>query len=49
MDCWVQRLRQASGVVTGKANLEVFASTLLQLAETDKSVVVVTSDYARFG
>lgn len=37
-------IEQPSGVATGKANLDVFASTLLEMAETDKSVVVVTSD-----
>jgi transketolase len=37
-------IEQGSAVVTGKANLEVFATTLHALAETDKSIVVVTSD-----
>ena len=30
--------------MTGKANLDVFANTLQDLAEKDKSIVVVTSD-----
>ena len=37
-------VEQGSGIVTGKANLDVFSSTLQQLAETDKDIVVVTSD-----
>ena len=37
-------IEQGSGVVTGKANLDVFANTLQELAEKDKSIVVVTSD-----
>ena len=31
-------------IIIGKANLEVFAATLELLAETDKNIVVVTSD-----
>lgn len=30
--------------ITGKANLEVFSATLQKLAETDRDIVVVTSD-----
>lgn len=37
-------IEQGSGVSTGKANLDVFANTLQELADNDKSVVVVTSD-----
>jgi transketolase len=37
-------IEQGSGVSTGKANLDVFANTLQELADKDKSVVVVTSD-----
>lgn len=37
-------IEQGSGVATGKANLEVFSNTLQELAEKDKSIVVVTSD-----
>jgi transketolase len=33
-----------TGVVNGKANLDVFSTTLQELAEKDRSVVVVTSD-----
>lgn len=32
------------GIGTAKANLDVFSATLQQLAETDKNIVVVTSD-----
>lgn len=37
-------VEQGSGIATGKANLDVFSSTLQELAETDKDIVVVTSD-----
>lgn len=33
-----------SNVKTGKANLEIFSSTLQQLAAVDKDIIVVTSD-----
>ena len=37
-------IEQGSGTVTGKANLDVFSNTLQELAETDRDIVVVTSD-----
>ena len=33
-----------SSVIIGKANLEIFAKTLLELAEHDRDILVVTSD-----
>lgn len=35
---------QGSGVATGRTNLDVFSTTLQELAESDKAIVVVTSD-----
>ncbi|MEJ1239822.1 transketolase C-terminal domain-containing protein [Chryseolinea sp. T2] len=37
-------VEQGSGVLNGRANLDVFSETLQALADKDKSVVVVTSD-----
>lgn len=37
-------VEHGSGVLTGKANLDVFSETLQQLAEKDRGIVVVTSD-----
>ncbi len=37
-------IEQGLGVVTGKPNLDVFSGTLQELADKDRSVVVVTSD-----
>ncbi|CAN5120976.1 transketolase family protein [soil metagenome] len=33
-----------TGLITGRANLEVFSETLQRLAETDRDIIVVTSD-----
>jgi transketolase len=33
-----------TGSITGRANLEVFSETLQRLAETDRNIIVVTSD-----
>jgi transketolase len=40
----VSTVIEHGSVVNGKANLDVFSSTLQELAENDKSIVVVTSD-----
>ncbi|MGC3947053.1 MAG: transketolase C-terminal domain-containing protein [Chryseolinea sp.] len=37
-------VEQGSGVITSKANLDVFSETLQSLAGNDRSIVVVTSD-----
>jgi transketolase len=37
-------IETATATGTGKANLDVFSATLQQLAEHDKSIIVVTSD-----
>ena len=39
-----QRRAEALGLKLGRPNLEVFAATLLEMARTDRNLLVVTSD-----